>query len=444
MPHIQDIVADIAATSSKTGKEAIIHDAMISGRYELFLGAKLAYDKLVTFGVKKVPLAKHIPHGSTKSWKEFVDELAVPLQRREITGLAASSAINEFMKACHPDHWNGWYRLVLMADLKCGASEKTFNKVIENGMKKDPSLKKYLIPVFTCQLAHPGEKFPNKMVGKKYIDVKLDGVRIIAVLNKKDNKVTLHSRNGLINTNFPQLENLLETVLDDIPESIVVDGEVISESFQELMSQFSRKENSNTDDAKFAVFDALPLSDFTEGVCSAAQSERNELAEAVCNIINDPRIYYIPKTVVDLNTTKGQETFKKFNRDAVEAGFEGIMVKDIDAPYQCKRSHAWLKLKPVITVDLKIVGLEAGEVGTKYEHCLGVINCEGFDEESGKFITVGVGSGLTDKQREEFWNLGSKLHGHMVEIKADAITTNKDGTYSLRFPRFVRFRPDKD
>ena len=33
--------------------------------------------------------------------------------------------------------------------------------------------------------------------------------------------------------------------------------------------------------------------------------------------------------------------------------------------------------------------------------------------------------------------------GRTAEILCDAITQNKDGTYSLRFPRFVRFRDDK-
>jgi hypothetical protein len=42
--------------------------------------------------------------------------------------------------------------------------------------------------------------------------------------------------------------------------------------------------------------------------------------------------------------------------------------------------------------------------------------------------------------REAFWEAREDLLQKMVEVRADAITQNQDGTYSLRFPRFIRFR----
>jgi DNA ligase-1 len=53
-----------------------------------------------------------------------------------------------------------------------------------------------------------------------------------------------------------------------------------------------------------------------------------------------------------------------------------------------------------------------------------------------------VGSGFTDDQRSEFWNDKEDLVGQIVEIRADAATINQDSdeTWSLRFPRFLRFR----
>jgi DNA ligase-1 len=42
--------------------------------------------------------------------------------------------------------------------------------------------------------------------------------------------------------------------------------------------------------------------------------------------------------------------------------------------------------------------------------------------------------------RECFWEAADELIGNIVEVRADAITQNQDGTYSLRFPRFLRFR----
>jgi len=51
-----------------------------------------------------------------------------------------------------------------------------------------------------------------------------------------------------------------------------------------------------------------------------------------------------------------------------------------------------------------------------------------------------VGSGFSDSDRSSFWDSRSDVMGQIVEVRADAVTQNQDGTYSLRFPRFLRFR----
>ena len=112
------------------------------------------------------------------------------------------------------------------------------------------------------------------------------------------------------------------------------------------------------------------------------------------------------------------------------------MIKDINAPYECKRSHYMLKAKPFIEVSLEVVKCEEGtgrNVGK-----LGALVCQGTDD--GKDILVNVGSGLSDVQRETFWETKDRLIGMIAEVRADAITQNQDGTYSLRFPRFKTFR----
>ena len=64
--------------------------------------------------------------------------------------------------------------------------------------------------------------------------------------------------------------------------------------------------------------------------------------------------------------------------------------------------------------------------------------CEGVDNE--RSIHVNVGSGLSDANRDEYWLARDQLLGNVIEVEADAVTQNQDGSYSLRFPRFVRFR----
>jgi DNA ligase-1 len=143
---------------------------------------------------------------------------------------------------------------------------------------------------------------------------------------------------------------------------------------------------------------------------------------------------------VDLDTAEGHDIMRRYANDAVIAGFEGIMIKKLTAPYECKRSSFWMKWKPVITVDLTIVGFEEGtgrNVGR-----LGALICEGVDD--GRKIRVNVGTGFSDAQRMEYWHSRDSLLGELAEVEADAVTQNQDGSYSLRFPRFVRFRSFDD
>ena len=89
------------------------------------------------------------------------------------------------------------------------------------------------------------------------------------------------------------------------------------------------------------------------------------------------------------------------------------------------------------SVTLKVVAVNEG-VG-KAKGMVGALVAEG--EDDGKFYRVNVGTGLSDKQRKEFWKQRDELIGQLVEIQADMATQNqKDEDWSLRFPRFKTFR----
>ena len=141
---------------------------------------------------------------------------------------------------------------------------------------------------------------------------------------------------------------------------------------------------------------------------------------------------------MDLDTESGVERFRKINQDAIAGGFEGIMIKDPEAGYECKRSVAWLKQKPFIEVTLNVIAVEEGT--GKNAGRLGALVCDGIDDD--KHIRVNVGSGLTDQMREELWQDQTLVMGQIVEIRADATTRSQDSEdiFSLRFPRFLRFR----
>lgn len=425
-----DIIYSLEADNSRLAKEAIIKAQAEAGNDRFFAGCQLALDKLITFGVKKVPESDY-DQGQGLAQEEF-DVVAKALADRELTGHAALEAIDTLMSTATKEEWNDWYRRILIKDLRCGVSEKTINSVCKS-INKD-----YMVPVFGCQLAHDSANHEKKVVGRKQIEVKLDGVRVI-VICKTNGSVELFSRNGKPFHNFGHIAEQLSHVASTyMTEDMVLDGEVMSDNFQDLMKQVHRKDNVNAGDAVLHLFDMLTLQDFLAGGTTQPQSFRSTQCDAFVEKHADelPHVKCLSYEVVDLDTEAGQQTFKAINQRAIDGGYEGIMIKDMDADYKCKRSHAWLKMKPFIEVSLEVKSLEEGtgrNVGK-----LGALVCEGKDD--GKTIATNVGSGLTDNNRDIIWADQQSVIGQIVEIRADAVTQNQDGTYSLRFPRFLRFR----
>ena len=254
---------------------------------------------------------------------------------------------------------------------------------------------------------------------------------------------TLYSRNGKEFENFPQIA---EAILDNRKAfqygrgtggHFVLDGEIVGESFQKLMKQAHRKSDAKTDNMVYHIFDILPLDALKEGHCNLQQYKRIEWIDSAKTQLMDTDCLRIMTGLdVDLDTAEGHDIMNRYAQDCVAEGFEGIMIKSLDAPYECKRSDSWMKWKPTISVDLNIVGFEEGT--GRNAGRLGAIICEGDDND--RRIYVNVGTGFSDALRDEYWANRDHLLGHLVEVQADAVTQNQDGTYSLRFPRFLRFR----
>ena len=430
-----DWIRDLESSDSRIQKEKVIEKALMAAKLgsanaQCFLfNCYEAYNPFHVFGVRQVPETEDLT-GRDNPWPRFWAVLE-GLRTRSITGHAARDAIEAVSQEFDSEEWNGLCRRVIIKDLRCGISEKTLNKVLGKTEWK--------IPTFTCQLATDSNDHQSKMKGVKRIECKLDGVRVLALCTK--NTVTLFSRNGKQFENFPDIEAQLNRVKHRISLEtkgpFVLDGEIVGESFQALMKQAQRKDNVKTKDMNYYVFDVVPLADFERGFWNAQQHKRTLMLEINRQEIEaEPNLRLMPGMDVDLSTAEGHDVMRRFAEDAVTQGFEGIMIKDIGAPYECKRSSFWMKWKPVMTVDLNIVGFEEG-TGRNLGR-LGAIICEGVDND--RNIRVNVGSGLSDADRDEYWHSRDDLLGRVVEVAADAVTQNQDGSYSLRFPRFVRFR----
>ena len=427
-------------------KQALEATVLGSTNAQVFLGfLKACYNPYVTFGVKQIPDTVGIVNAENP-WSEFND-LLLDLSYRKLTGHAARDAIQEMAERFNSEEWNTFCAPVMRRDMRAGISSTTINKIVKKT--------EYEIPIFGCQLATNSEGRPE-MKGIKRLEPKLDGVRaLFVVIPSDDGEVTTicYSRNGKQFDNFSHIEEQIRDNYTTIVRAcvgadqgrslingFVLDGEVIGNTFQELMRQARRKTDVQADDSVFNIFDIVPLEDFRRGHWNAQLKKRIALLDNMRPVIhNMPNVELLPHIMVDLNTAAGKDQLERYAKDNVNAGFEGIMIKELEAPYQCKRSTDWMKFKPVYDYDLTVIGIEEGT--GKNQGRMGALVCEGVDDD--KHITVNVGSGYTDVERQSYWDDKESVIGQTAVVMADAITQNQDGSYSLRFPRFKTFRDDK-
>ena len=455
------ILTEITATDSKNEKQAIVRREAAAGNDDFFKGLRFTFDNMLTFGVKKIPERT----GADGAGLEFVvfATFAYELIARNLTGHAAQNAINDLMAMATNDQWNGWYRRILMKDLKADFSESTVNKVCETDFPA------YAIPVFECQLARDcvddeGNVDESELKGKKQIDVKLDGMRVLTIVHPSG-QVGQYSRNGKELVNFQMVKDQISKVAGTFTEIMVLDGEIMSASFQDLMKQARRKTDVATEDAVLNLFDIVPLREFEAKLGTKKQSERTADLNAWFAPLEAqlPNVTVVGTEVVDLDTEAGRARLLAINQAALAGKYEGIMLKDPDAVYECKRGSAWLKMKPFIEESLTVVDVEEGKPESNFAGTMGALVGEAVID--GKPVKVNCGGGFSVQLRAKIWARhtgkpvtwqkkvkkewvtytetpdGGPILGLIMEVRADALTKSQDGdTWSMRFPRFKTFR----
>ena len=408
---ISEILQSVKDASGTNAKKKILQD----NSHNMLLQRVLQYanDPYIVFNVVKVPKPKEERRSGINEidrWNLFLD-CAKLCSERYHTGNAALEIMCTALSSATVEE-EKWMRKVLKKHLAVGASTKTINSVFPG-----------LIPTFDVQLA---QKFdPKRIKGKEVIAIepKLDGIRCCAIV--RNGTATLYARSGKQISNFDQtIGSELELLGDGF-----YDGEIMGKDFVELMRQAYRKESPNVEDSYLALFDYVDLSDWVNNFPGKTCSHRRTDLENKISSLS-PHLKYIQlvprKTIL---ACEGQ--IDKFHQMFVEQGYEGVMVKDLDALYRRGRGYEVMKVKSFHDADVEVLGVEEGK--GKFSGMCGnlIVDFNG--------VRVGVGSGLNDELRKEIWLSPNDYIGRMVEVRYQEITP--DG--SLRFPTFIHFRNDR-
>ncbi len=270
---------------------------------------------------------------------------------------------------------------------------------------------------FSPMLAVPESRGePDNPVAQR----KIDGYRVLIHITEDSVKAFSRRMND-VTESLPELQEI------DWPDGeYILDGEVIAEtgSYSDTSQRIGRKASNVERDVEmnFALFDTI-----IEKGTNIAQKEyalRYAATQSISFITNDERVFCL-----DLIDDIEQAMDEAHTNDE-----EGIIVKDVEAPYEFdKRSASWQKRKiDDETCDLTIAGFEEGE--GRLDGTLGKVRLETSD---GVFVG-NSGSGFTDEERDTIWNNQSEWLGRCVEIEARGLGTED----KLRMPIFVRDRSD--
>ena len=320
-------VKRLANTNSSNEKKAIIREAAVEGCVEFFEGFQLSYNKRRIFGVRKVPVIEgdftevELEEPSeTFNWNEFL-ALVYKLESKEIEGEVVKQVFHLAADVACIEDWNNFYRPILLRDMKCGVRETTVNKVLR--VLGGEALQ-YLTPTWSIQIAD-GAMDQTSFTGKKAIDPLLSGTRLITILDINVRTVRMFTENGKETNNFTNVISGLESLLLQLPVSLVLDGVIVDQDFQ------GQKANC------YALFDLLPLEDFEAGFCPMTQMDRHDGLVELQGLFQehtDGSVYVLPKLMVDLDIEIDREKMLEM---------VPCMIKNPDAPYSGGLSQHWLK-----------------------------------------------------------------------------------------------------
>ncbi|GAA4365641.1 ATP-dependent DNA ligase [Nocardioides caricicola] len=283
-----------------------------------------------------------------------------------------------------------------------------------------------------------------KVGGEVAVDTKLDGIRI--QVHRQGSEVLVATRS--LEDITARLPEVVAVALSLPAESFVLDGEALAltedgrpRPFQETASRTAMAEGVVVTPY---FFDVLHL-DGTD-LLDAPASERAAALERLV-----PEAHRVPRLVTD-DVAAAEE----FAAQVLRAGHEGVVVKALGAPYDAgRRGASWVKVKPVHTLDLVVLGVEWGSGRRK--GWLSNIHLGARDPDGG-FVMLGkTFKGMTDEmlawQTERFQELAVDDNGWVVTVRPEQVveiafdgvqrSTRYPGGVALRFARVVRYRDDK-
>lgn len=404
---ILKILNELASDNSRLFKEAVLKRE--ANNETLKKAFELALNPNINFWIKQIPGYK-LGNVSPELTLEQAFQRLYPLMSRMVTGNAAIDHLSETLSLLLAEDAKVIERIIAR-DMRCGVNDSTVNKIWKN-----------LIPEFKVMLA---DKKISNIKFPAICQTKMDGIR--CHLTREGDRVVAYSRQGKPIETLGCLDKVACLLMKD---GETWDGELVC--FENGKPMNRQKSNGILNKAIRGTISASEADTITFtawDIVEEGKDYEHRFADLVDRFDSQHAKFRLVHSVIVNNVEEAQQEFAK----ALEAGEEGVILKNLKSKWEGKRSKHLCKLKAEQTADLKVVGWEEGT--GKNAGRLGNLICQ---TEDG-LLEVSVGTGFSDEERSNL--TPENTIGRILEVQYNQVIQAKtDKKPCLYLPRAVRFR----
>ncbi|QNH71388.1 ATP-dependent DNA ligase [Rhizobium phage AF3] len=267
---------------------------------------------------------------------------------------------------------------------------------------------------------------PDLFEANSFAQIKFDGIRCVAMVDH-DGNLTYVSRNGKPVVNIdPRIEENMK-----LHPGWCFDAEADSPAKFQKTSGISRASKSGSNiKLTLRVFDAIPYDAFLARKYDVQYIERYNDLQSMWS--NNPFLFDL---IADHTLVETWEDAQKFYEDSRANGNEGAIVKKRFGTYNFGRDDSWMKVKPLETIEARIIGYEEGKPKTKHVGRIGALIVQDYTGAISR-----VGSGMSDKERQYIYDNWDEFENALCEVKF--MERTESGVF--RHSRLSKIRLDKD
>jgi DNA ligase-1 len=185
---------------------------------------------------------------------------------------------------------------------------------------------------------------------------------------------------------------------------------------------------------RFTVWDRITVEEYFEAKSDVEYHERYNILRHQLNVLKTENVELIETRFIRTYA----EAMDHF-LDTQRRGLEGTIIKQASAGWKDGKPTYQIKLKLEMSMDLRIIGFEYGNKGTKNENVISRIKLE---SSCGKLKTAP--SGMTEEMMKDITERQEELLGTIVEIRCCGLSQDSEGNWSTQHPSIVELRTDKD